>query len=64
LYVGSFNGSSSFNGYIKDLRITKGVARYTQDFTPKYAPFPDKTSIKTIAKPHDWDEPEQPRIML
>lgn len=41
LQIGRSHSSQYFNGYIDELRITKGVARYTANFTPPAAPFPD-----------------------
>jgi hypothetical protein len=35
-----YNVSSSFNGYMQDVRITKGYARYTANFTAPTAAFP------------------------
>jgi hypothetical protein len=34
-------GGNGVNGWLDDLRITKGVGRYTTTFTPPTAPFPD-----------------------
>lgn len=37
----SINNNAYMTGYLDDIRITKGVARYTETFTPAAAAFPD-----------------------
>lgn len=46
LRVGSTVGTPGnfFMGYLEDLRITKGVARYTSSFSAPTAAFPDRSS--------------------
>jgi len=39
-YGTTLSGASRLNGYVQDVRITKGVARYTTTFTPPTAAFP------------------------
>lgn len=42
LYLGAYYSSSYLlNGWLDEVRITKGVARYTTNFTPPTAAFPD-----------------------
>jgi Concanavalin A-like lectin/glucanases superfamily len=41
LYIGKSGYGHEFNGYIDDLRITKGIARYTANFIPPTQQLPD-----------------------
>jgi len=39
LYIGTNPSHAYFNGYIDELRISKGIARWTENFTPPTQPY-------------------------
>jgi hypothetical protein len=41
LYIGADDADEYYAGWIDDFRVTSGVARYTSNFTPPTAPFPN-----------------------
>jgi hypothetical protein len=42
----NYNPSNFIQGHLDEIRISKGVARYTSNFTPPTAPHPDPPAIK------------------
>lgn len=52
LRIGSYDGASLFfNGWIDEIRISKGIARWTANFSPRVAEYSTavESSIKTIS---------------
>lgn len=49
--VGTRNPVYDFDGKLSSVWLTKGIARYTADFTPPTAPFPDSPVGAALATP-------------
>ena len=49
LYIGNFNGASlHYHGFISNVRVIKGTALYTSDFTPPTEPLTEVTNTKLL----------------
>jgi hypothetical protein len=49
--LGRYTHTSAYvyNGYVDEFRITKGIARYTSNFTPRTSEFPNNASLTQYA---------------
>ena len=45
------NGANSFNGHIDEVRISKGIARWTRNFVPPVAAYGDTSSPTPASQP-------------
>jgi hypothetical protein len=48
LYIGTAIQGSPFNGLIDELRVSKGVALYSANFTPATSAFPDPATVPDV----------------
>ena len=48
LHIGSDTDGTSFSGFLSNVRIIKGTALYTSNFTPPFAPLTNVTNTKLL----------------
>ena len=51
--ISESSGSEYWTGYIDEVRITKGIARYTSAYTPATSPFPN-SATSSVTYPTAW----------
>lgn len=51
-------GTAGFNGHLDDIRVTKGVCRYTAAFSPATAAFSDADPAGYVASPGPLQDPQ------